>query len=311
MFRKRFVFLSLLLALLLVFVIAGCEEEENDDNQDPAYNHFSDLSLEEQAEMADAMAEESFYYIDYVKSMSYAADTGDLDATLTGVSPLQENPRLRSAIRVATPPDTFWTGPDGEGWYSYSSEEDLFGILFSIEINVRWTPDIWATALFGEPVTKLELSSEMTGSYDGQEILSTTEAFMVEVNEARTHTSGTGDVSMSSSDEGYGSVEYNLAFAWSDVAVAPDDYQGDYTVGMEMIADYYDTELMGQYTFAADFDQSFSFETDGSGTGTASIDGEEVIRFVFDPVTMFTRSGYYLLASESFAIEHDFSFYIY
>ncbi|MFH0882326.1 MAG: hypothetical protein V2A56_05010 [bacterium] len=205
-----------------------------------------------------------------------------------------------------------WSGPDAQGWYEWSSSETYEGTEFSTSFHIRLTPDVWVDGNEGLQVTKVEFVYTYSMSDQTMGSMTISGDMDNEFNTGRTHVSGSSTVNISIVSPAYesGSGDFSVNATWTDVAVDPDDYSGDF--GIDMTIAY--SGIENQVPISVDFQFStvFSFEVDGSGTGNTSFNDEEAIQFVFEAVTSaYERSGYYTLASENFETQHPFTVYSY
>lgn len=320
MFRisKSSLLLAALILVMPMLFFVGCEEDAADS--DPTTVSFSDLSQEEQEMFAEDVADMGLQSVASAKETAQSIASGEFYGFGPYGSFFKQAQRITSSellgkgsIEIATPPDTNWVGPDSEGWYSYTTTDTMYGGgSYSLTYRVRWTPDIWDIANEGQDVTSFEAEYEYATTNSDYGDFTMTMSISQSINAARTHTSGSMTYEMNFDDfeQITGGTSYTAT--WTDVAIAPEDYSGDFTTNMTVDFTGYDEETMQVVQQAIAFSSDFSFESNGSGTGSSSVGGEEVIRFVFDAVTnSMSRTGIYQLATEDFAIDHDFTVYTY
>ncbi len=293
-------------------LISACEKDSTDGDKEKEKG-FTDFSIADQVEMAEAVAENGVSSIGSVRGMTDMMENGDFAdlpyffvGGLLGVTS-EHAPVDRS---LASPPDTIWTGPDAQGWYEWSDTTGEEASFLALLFRIRLTPDIWAAGNEGLPITTTEmefslvLSDQLFGSYTVSGDMANT------INTERTLVSGSGTMSMvlESVSDMEESTEFSTSVGWTDVAVDPNDYSGDYDVDLTVV--FTDPGNVGPIissTVELQFSSAFAFEADGSGTGNSAVDGEEVIRFFFDAATSSQRTGYFTLASEDFETQHPFS----
>ena len=303
--------------MVLVFGTAlfmGCSDNSSDNNT-PGDNNtptvlFSDLSGEEQAGLAETLVEETIYSIVDMKSAVNDIASGNFYGIgFTMGSFTELNPKIQAPKTIMAPPDTSWTGPDADGFYSTSMSYSESGQTFTMAYQVKFTPDIWDDAHADEPVTggAVKYSYEISGGTEGDMSMNGEYAFTL--NEARTHLDGSMNFSLSysGSDPTMDAAEYAYTASWQNVALDNEDYQGQYSFGFDLnVLGMDETNNLANYVIG--FDSDFDFQTSGLGTGSTSVNDIESIRYSFNAVNApDPRTGFYTLKSEDFSVQHPFS----
>jgi hypothetical protein len=267
-FLKSMLMLVVISALI---VSAGCSKKDSPTSPPPQQNQLSAAQQPVVADMGQNMA------------LSVDGNINTVQGYMDGM------PKS-----VTKAPPSGWYGPDGSGWYSwYYGGVDT--MVYTYKYLVRFTPDVWGGGT--PPVTKVEwkwLYRDTTTYhfwyYASCENQSATDT---------THVKGIWEYHVSNVYGGY-----NLGYVWSmnydNVSKASNDYSGHYTYNFSYPT--YGTSGVVIVTLAG----AFTFNADGTGTGTMSAGGTEIVRYTFYAHDASPR-GYYTLASENWGTQHPFS----
>lgn len=285
----------LALAMLASIGFIACSKDSGNDNPSgPGDNttSFNDLTPAQRDSVAiDFFAGMTVEGEATAQAAIEALESGDIGGFSVGDTP-------KGPVRQLSAPPDGWTGPDGSGWYMYDTQ-----MPFITEYKVRWTPDIWSDSYTGDPITKIEVvqNFDFTDQQSGQS-MSIANSWWAEMNDDRSMVDGAISTSVDAPDAG----TFNFSVAWNHVTVAQDDYAGNYeTTGSFSFVD----PETGDQINMRDLASEFSFVADGSGTGSGSVAGVEVIRYEFDAIVAGSseRTGRYYLLSEGWQVAHEFT----
>ncbi|MCB2212189.1 hypothetical protein KQI52_08780 [bacterium] len=294
---KRSKLLSLLLVMMLAAMfVVGCPEDDDDDSNPtgPSGGDLTaeDLSSDELSQAAeDGMVTQTELGIGQAMSMKTSFNNGGW-AGPDAITPFEG---FKQEFQIADPPEGF-TGPDNEGWYT---AEDYQGFG---DFMVRLTPDVWDPEHEGEDVTKVEY--KMYSTYSEYATIEIMYDYWGEVNAARTMFDGAWSYSYQYVLDIQGQeVNYEYAYnvMWSDVSLVEGDYAGHYE--SELFYPIFGQNATPQLV---KLETMFDINSDGTGTGTGYIAGEEYVRFVVDSMSFGGMTGHYTLKSEDWEIEHAF-----
>lgn len=293
-------------------LFVGCSDNSTDnptDTNTPNTILFTDLSAEEQASLAESMVEESIYSIVGMRETVIDLASGNF----YGVGSIGFSAPVPAGFHakqmIATPPDTSWTGPDAQGFYTQTYSQTYDGVTFTWSNKVKFTPDIWDDAHAGEDVTGavVQYSYEQSGGTEGAMTMSGEYSFTL--NEARTYFDGSMDFSLTyaGTDPTMDAGEYSYTATWQNVALSNEEFGGQYTFTWDLhVLGLDDNNQLADFVIA--FDSDFDFQTNGQGTGSSSVNDIEMIRYSFNAVNPSSpRTGFYTLKSENFSVQHPFS----
>ncbi len=295
---KRSKWLTLLLVMMLAAMfVVGCPEDDDDDNNNPTGPSGGDLTADElsEAELSQAAEDGMILQTEAGISQAFAMKGSFNGGGFAGPMSVEPTDGFKQMFMVADPPEGF-TGPDNDGWYT-SEDYQGFG-----DFMVRLTPDVWDPAHEGEDVTKVEY--RMYSTYTEYATIEIMYDYWGEVNAARTMFDGAWSYSYKYVLDIQGQeVNYEYAYnvSWSDVSMVEGDYSGHYE--SELYYPIFGQNATPQLVL---LETMFDINSDGTGTGTGYIAGEEYVRFVVDSVSYGGMSGHYTLKSENWETEHPF-----